>query len=57
MGVAEWLALLTGLLKFPRELLDLVKFLQDTPEENRQEAAASVRKSIDVFRKTGRHEW
>lgn len=54
LSLTEILALIQGVLAFPGECLALVRMLQGTPEQHREEIMASVQKAADGFAQTGR---
>lgn len=49
--------LITGVLKFPSEVLALVRVLKGTSDEQRQAVVAQVQKMSDDFKNTGRPTW
>lgn len=57
MNVAAVLEIIKGVLKFPGEVLALIRMLRDTPEESREKIMAAARTEADRFAKTGRPEW
>lgn len=54
MTPVEILALITGLLNFPKEVMALIKLLQDTPEEKRDDIRKRVMDEFQKFSDTGR---
>lgn len=57
MGLVEILAIINGVLKFPGEVLALIKILQKTPQEKREQIMQSVQAESDKFAAGGRPEW
>ena len=57
MTPVEWIALLTAFFQFPKEILAIVKLLQKTPEEKRQQIIEGAQKVADSFSETGRPKW
>lgn len=54
MGLLEILSLISGVLKFPGEVMALIRLLQGTPEEHRQKIMEAIQKEADSFKNTGR---
>ena len=57
MGFAEILTIVSGIMKFWSEVVWLVKFLQKTPEEKKQEIMAKIKTEAENFEQTGRPSW
>lgn len=52
-----WLEIIVGVLKFPEQVLALVKLLKDTPAESREKIMARIKDESDQLAKTGRPKW
>jgi hypothetical protein len=50
------LEIIQGVLKFPGEVLALVRILKDTPEESREKIMAAMQAESAKFAETGRPE-
>ena len=57
MTFAVILEIILGALKFPSEVLALVRILKDTPEQSREKIMAAMQKEADSFAQTGRPTW
>lgn len=57
MGVAEIVALITALFKFPSIILEFVKLLQKTPQEKHEEILKRIADEAKKFEETGRPTW
>jgi hypothetical protein len=57
MGVAEIIALITGVLKFPQTVLEFVKIIQKTPAEKHADLMKKVAAEAAHFEDTGRPTW
>lgn len=55
--MTEFLAILTGILKFWDEVTWLVKQLQGTPEEHREKIQIKIGEEFKDFKRTGRPTW
>lgn len=55
--MTEFLAVLTGIMKFWDQVTWLVKTLQKTPVEKHTELLVKIRKEADHFEETGRPTW
>lgn len=44
-------------LRFPKELAALIRILEKTPEEKRQDISAKIQAQLDSVLSGGRHEW
>lgn len=54
MGGGEIIALITGFFKFFPEVVNLIKMLQDTPEEERQKLMVKIKDAFDEKKNNGR---
>lgn len=54
MTLTEILALITGVLQFPAEVLKLVQALKGTPAEQQAAIMASVEQASQNYQQTGR---
>ncbi len=54
MGVAEILMLIKGVIEFPGVILQFVKLLRKTPQENHEDLLEAVRQEAKLFEETGR---
>jgi len=54
--MAAILEIISGVLKFPGQVLALIRMLKDTPEESREKIMLAMRKEADSFANTGRPE-
>lgn len=57
MTVASILEIIDGLLKFPNEILALVKMLKGTASEADAAIVAKAQSDWDTLQKTGRPTW
>lgn len=57
MGVAEIMALITGVLQFPKTILEFIKILKKTPQENHEGIVKKVAEEAQKFEDTGRPQW
>jgi hypothetical protein len=57
MTLAAILEIIQGVLKFPAEVLSLIRILRDTPEESREKIMIAMQKESDQLDKTGRPTW
>lgn len=57
MSIAELLALITALAKFPSVILEFVKILQKTPEEKHEDLLKKIAEESIKFQETGRPTW
>lgn len=55
--VAGWVALITGVLKFPETILKIVNELKKVPSEKHAELLDRMRKESDSLKNGGRPEW
>lgn len=54
MSLALILEIISGVLKFPSEVTALIRLLSKSPDEKRQEIAASLQAQLQAFQDTGR---
>jgi len=57
MGVAEIIALITGVLKFPSVVLEFIKLLQKTPQQKHEDILKRIGDESKRFEDTGRPTW
>lgn len=57
MGVAEILALVSGLFQFPKQLLALINVLKKSTAEKQAEITKMISDEDEKLRKTGRPIW
>lgn len=57
MTAAAIIELITGILKFPHEVLALVRLLQGTPDAQKQDVMKAIEAASVNFQKTGRPTW
>lgn len=55
--MATIIELISGLLKFPQEILLLIKILSKTPVEKQADLMVAIQKEADNYAKTGRPSW
>jgi hypothetical protein len=56
MSLTVILEIISGVLKFPGEVLSLIRILKDTPEESREKIMAAMQAESAKFAETGRPE-
>lgn len=54
---AGWLEILQGVLKFPGELLQLIRIIQKTPAEKHDDLVQAAAKESDKWNTEGRPTW
>lgn len=57
MGIAEIILLITGLLQFPKTILEFVKLLKKTPQEKHEDIVKAIAEEAKKFEDTGRPKW
>jgi hypothetical protein len=57
MGFMEWIALLRGVLAFPKEVANLIKLLQKSPSEKKTEISKELEDEAKKLEETGRPTW
>jgi len=57
MTAAGILALITGVLQFPNEILQLINVLKKTPQEKHDELMKKITGEAQDFDKNGRPQW
>jgi len=57
MTFSAILEIISGALKFPGQVLALVRLLKDTPEESREKIMIAMQKEADKFAESGRPTW
>lgn len=57
VAFADWIALIAGVLQFPSQVLQVVKYFKATPEEQREALMQAIQQQADSFAKTGRPTW
>ena len=57
MGVAEILALITGVLQFPGQVLKFINLLKKTPQEQHEQIVGRILDESRKFEDTGRPSW
>jgi hypothetical protein len=57
MEVAEIAALITGVLKFPGAVLEFIKILKKTPQENHEALLKRMNDESRIHEDTGRPTW
>lgn len=57
MGLADILAIIKGVIYFPDTILEFVKILQKTPQENHEAILDASRKEAMNYEETGRPQW
>jgi hypothetical protein len=57
MGIAEILALITGVLQFPKVILEFVKLLKKSPAEKHEDILKQIAHEAEKFEESGRPSW
>jgi hypothetical protein len=57
LSLTAILEIIKGVIRFPGEVLSLVRFLKDAPEESREKIMLAMRKEADEFEQSGRPKW
>lgn len=57
MGITEIMALITGVLQFPKVILEFINVLKKTPQEHHEEIVQKVASEAKKFEDTGRPQW
>lgn len=57
MGPVEIIALIKGVFAFPKDVLNLVRFLSKAPEEQKQDMSKRLAEEAARFEETGRPTW
>ena len=57
MGIAEIMAIVSGVLQFPGQILALIKILRSTPAENQEKIMIQIQDAAHKFNETGRPTW
>ena len=57
MGITEIVALITGLLQFPKTILEFIQVLRKTPQEKHSELLKKIAEEARKFEETGRPTW
>jgi hypothetical protein len=57
LGLIEIIELIKGVLAFPGIVLEFVKLLKSTPQENHEAILKRVREEASAFEETGRPTW
>lgn len=57
MGVAEIIALIKGIFDFPKTILEFVKLLRKTPQEQHEQILVNIAAEAKHFEESGRPSW
>jgi len=57
MGLSEWLLIIKGVLAFPKEVAQLIKLLQKTPVQKKDEIMKKIQEEAKSLEAEGRPKW